>query len=105
MSDDWFGLHRDSAIAIAVMAVITYAFRGGGYWLMGRVNLSPRMEAGLGYLPGAVITALVIPSMLEAGVPGVFGVIVVAICMRIRPNLLIAMTAGIVAVWLLRQVL
>ena len=102
---DWFSVQVDSLWAIFVMAVITYGFRGGGYWLMGRVTLSPRMEAGLAYLPGAVITALVVPSMLEAGTPGVFGVAVVALCMRIRPNLLLAMTAGIVTVWLLRQAL
>lgn len=103
--NDWFSLQTDSLWAIAVMAVITYGFRGGGYWLMGRVTLSPRLEAGLAYLPGAVITALVVPSMLEAGVPGIFGVAVVALCMRIRPNLLLAMTAGIVTVWFLRQVM
>lgn len=101
---DLFSLETDSIYAIIIMAAITYGFRGGGYWLMGRVTLSPRMEAGLAYLPGAVITALVVPSMLEAGVPGVIGVIVVAVCMRIRPNLLLAMTAGILAVWLIRQI-
>lgn len=103
--NEWFGLQRDSLMAIAAMTIVTYGFRGGGYWLMGRVKLSPRLEAGLGYLPGAVITALVVPSMLEAGFPGVVGVIVVAIFMGLRPNLLLAMTAGIVTVWLLRQVL
>lgn len=102
---DWFSIQSDSLWAIAVMALVTYAFRGGGYWLMGRLTLSPRMEAGLAYLPGAVITAIVVPSMLEAGAPGVVGVAVVAICMRIRPNLLLAMTAGIVTVWMLRQVI
>lgn len=100
---DLFSLEIDSVYALLAMAVVTYCFRGGGYWLMGRVTLSPRMEAGLAYLPGAVITALVVPSMLEAGVPGVIGVIVVAIFMRIRPNLLLAMTAGIFTVWLIRQ--
>lgn len=100
---EWFSVQVDSLWAIAIMAIITYGFRGGGYWLMGRVTLSPRLEAGLAYLPGAVITALVVPSMLEAGVPGVFGVAVVAISMRIRPNLLLAMTAGIFTVWLVRQ--
>lgn len=103
--NDWFGIQTDSLWAIAIMAVITYGFRGGGYWLMGRVTLSPSMEAGLAYLPGAVITALVVPSMLEAGTAGVFGVAVVAIHMRVRPNLLLAMTSGIVTVWLLRQVI
>jgi uncharacterized membrane protein len=105
MNEIWFGLQRDSILAIAMMAIVTYSFRGGGYWLMGRITLSPRLEAGLAYLPGAVITALVVPAMLEAGVPGVFGVAAVALCMRIRPNLLLAMSAGILAVWLLRQIL
>ncbi len=103
--NDWLGLQVDSIWAIAIMAVITYAFRGGGYWLMGRITLSPRMEAGLGYLPGAVITAIVVPTMLEAGVPGVFGVAAVAATMRVRPNLLLAMSAGILTVWVLRQVI
>lgn len=103
MSDSLFALHRDSIMVIAAMALVTYAFRGGGYWLMGRVTLSPRLEAGLAYLPGAVITALVVPSMLEAGFPGVVGVAVVALCMKLRPNLLFAMVAGIFTVWLIRQ--
>lgn len=102
MNEEWFGLQWGSVLAIAAMGIITYAFRGGGYWLMGRVTLSPRLEAGLAYLPGAVITALVVPSMLEAGFAGVIGVIVVAICMRYRPNLLLAMVAGIFIVWLIR---
>lgn len=85
------------------MAAVTYAFRAGGYWLMGRVTLSPRAERGLAYLPGAVITALVVPSALEAGVPGVIGVIAVALSMRLRSNLMLALAAGIATVWLMRQ--
>lgn len=103
MSDVWFGLSRDSVLAIAVMAIITYGFRAGGYWLMGRVTLSPRAEAGLAYLPGAVITALVVPSALEAGAEGILGVIAVAIVMRVRPNLMLALIAGVGTVWLIRQ--
>lgn len=105
MNDSWFSLSRDSVLVILAMAAVTYAFRGGGYWLMGRVTLSPKMEAGLAYLPGAVITALVVPSMLEAGFPGVVGVAVVALCMRLWPNLLLAMVAGILTVWLIRQII
>ena len=100
-----FEIGTDSIIAIAVMAIVTYAFRGGGYWLMGRITLPDRLEAGLAYLPGAVITALVVPSMLEAGPPGVAGVAVVAVSMRVRPNLLIAMSLGIFTVWVIRQML
>lgn len=105
MSDTWFSLPADSIAAILIMASITYAFRAGGYWLMGRITLSPRAEAGLAYLPGAVITALVVPASLEAGVPGVMGLIAVGIGMRIRPNLMLALVAGVGTVWLTRQIL
>lgn len=102
---NWFGLSWDSVVAILVMGAITYGFRGGGYWLMGRVTLSPRAEAGLAYLPGAVITALVVPGALEAGIPGIVGLIVVAIVMLTKPNLLQGMSAGILTVVLMRQIL
>jgi uncharacterized membrane protein len=103
MTDAWFALHSDTVVAIAIMAAITYSFRAGGYWLMGRVSLSPRLEAGLSYLPGAVITALVVPAALEAGVEGVIGVAAVGVVMRTRGNLLLALVAGIGVVWLMRQ--
>lgn len=96
-------VHTDALVAIAVMAIITYALRAGGYWLMGRIKLSPRIEAALNYLPGAVITALVVPAALEAGVAGVVGVGVVGIAMRWRGNLLLALVVGIGTVWVLRQ--
>lgn len=92
-------------LTIVLMAAGTYALRAGGYWLMGRVTLSPRMEAGLAYLPGAVITALVVPATIEAGVPGVVGLIAVAIVMRRWGNLFLALVAGIGMVWLMRQIL
>lgn len=96
-------VHSDTWLIIAVMAAITYAFRAGGYWLMGRVNLSPRLEAGLSYLPGAVITALVVPAALEVGPEGIVGVIVVGIAMRWRGNLLLSLVLGVGTVWVLRQ--
>jgi uncharacterized membrane protein len=92
-------------VAILLMGIVTYALRAGGYWLMGRVTISPRVEAALAYLPGAVITALVVPSALGAGVPGVAGVLAVALVMWKRPNLLLALIAGIGTVVLLRNAL
>ncbi len=105
MRETWFALHRETLVAIAVMAIITYGLRAGGYWLMGRISLSPRFEAGLGYLPGAVITALVVPAALEAGIEGILGVVAVGITMRLRPNLMLAMAAGVGTVWALRTLL
>lgn len=98
-------VHGEALVAIILMGIVTYALRAGGYWLMGRVTISPRMEAALAYLPGAVITALVVPSALEAGFPGIIGVGVVALVMWLRPNLLLALLASMATVVVLRNVL
>lgn len=91
-------------LAIVLMGIVTYASRAGGYWLMGRVTLSPRVAAMLTYLPGAVLTALVVPAVLEEGIAGVVALAATAVAMRWRNNLLLAMLAGIVAIQLMRQV-
>lgn len=103
MSAEWLRVHSDTVLIIAVMAVITYGFRAGGYWLMGRITLSPRLEAGLSYLPGAVITALVVPAALEAGLEGIAGVAAVGVTMRLKNNLLLSLVCGIGTVWALRH--
>ncbi len=97
-------IHASTLLAIALMAVVTYACRAGGYWLMGRVTMSPQVEIGLTYLPGAVLVSLVAPAMAEEGIPGVCAVAVTAIAMRKTNNLLVAMVAGIGTVWLARQI-
>ena len=97
-------IHGSALLAILLMAATTYALRAGGYWLMGRVTLSPRLEAGLVYLPGAVLTALVVPATIEAGLPGVLALGAVAVVMRRWGNLFLALLAGVVVVWLVRQV-
>ncbi|HEV2074403.1 MAG TPA: AzlD domain-containing protein [Thermomicrobiales bacterium] len=96
-------VHSSALLTILLMAAVTYALRAGGYWMMGRVTLSPRMEAGLAYLPGAVITALVVPSAIDAGAPSIVGLMAVAIIMRLWRNLFLALVVGIGTVWLLRQ--
>jgi uncharacterized membrane protein len=97
--------NSEAIVAILLMGIVTYALRAGGFWLMGRITISARMEAALAYLPGAVITALVVPSALEAGPPGVIGVGIIAVVMWKRPSLLLAMVAGMGTVVLLRSVM
>lgn len=91
-------------LIIVLMGVVTYGCRIGGYWMMGRFTLSPRVEAGLQYLPGAVLISLVGPAMAEEGIPGVMAVIVTAVAMRLSGNLLVSMLAGVATVWLTRQI-
>ena len=96
-------IHPEALLTIGLMALVTYACRAGGYWLMGRVTMSPRIEIGLTYLPGAVLISLVAPAMAREGIPGVTAVVVTALVMRVRNNLLLAMLAGIGIVWLTRH--
>jgi uncharacterized membrane protein len=98
-------IHPTALVTIVLMALVTYATRIGGYWIMGRVTLSPRVAAVLAYLPGAVLTSLIVPAVLEEGIEGVIALGVTALAMWRRGNLLIAMLAGVGTIWLLRLVL
>lgn len=98
-------MHPDALGAIVLMAVVTYALRAGGYWMMGRVQLSARAEAAMAYLPGAVIASLVVPGVIEAGTPGVVGLAGVALVMWRWGNVMAGMVVGVALVWLVRHVL
>jgi uncharacterized membrane protein len=91
-----------SFLAICGMAAVTYLARIGGFWLVGRVTLSPRIEAGLRALPGAVLVSLVAPTVLSTGLAEVCAAVAtVGVAVRTR-SLLAAMIAGVVVVWGLR---
>ncbi len=98
-------IHPTALLAIVLMALVTYLTRAGGYWMMGRVTISPRIEAGLAYLPGAVLIALVVPATVEEGVPGVLALAATAVLMRRTGNLFLAMVAGVGTIWLMRQLI
>lgn len=98
-------IHPSALLAIALMAIVTYLTRAGGYWMLGRVTISPRIEAGLAYLPGAVLIALVVPATVEEGIPGVLALAATAMAMRRTGNLFLAMVAGVGTIWIMRQFL
>ncbi len=98
-------IHPTALLAIALMAIVTYLTRAGGYWLLGRFALSPRLEAGLTYLPGSVFIALVVPAMIEEGPAGAISIAVTAITIRRTNNLLVTLIAGIGTIYLARQVI
>ncbi|MDN3718266.1 AzlD domain-containing protein [Roseibium salinum] len=43
------------------MTLVTYTLRAGGYWVMGRLPITPRVRRGLEALPGAIIVSTVLP--------------------------------------------
>jgi uncharacterized membrane protein len=85
-------------LTILCMAAVTYATRASG-----RIQLSPRVEAGFRYVPGAVLISFVVPGLLDAGARGVVaGLITATIAWRTKSPLL-AMICGVTAIAVLRS--
>ncbi len=95
----------ESAATILGMALITYATRVGGFWLMGRASLTPRIEAWLRALPGAILAALVAPAALAAGPAEAIAAAIAALIAARTGNVLAALLGGVAAVVGLRLML
>jgi uncharacterized membrane protein len=105
-------------LTILGMAAATYATRLGGFLLLNRSMLTGKLGALLHYVPGAVLIAIVAQAVVpvwwlgvEGGASGaltagpaeaVAGVVTVVVAARFK-NLLLAMLAGVITVWLLRR--
>src|SRR5579859_251929 len=95
----------DALLAILGMALVTYATRSGGLWLMGRVALTPRMESWLRHVPGAILVAIVAPGIVTGGLAAVGASVVTALVAALTKQLLPAMVAGVALFALLQAVL
>ena len=85
------------------MALVTYATKAGGLWLLGRVELSERLEAGLEILPGAIVVSILAPELASGGPAELAaGGVVLAVAWR-TDNVLVALGCGIGAVLLFRS--
>lgn len=92
-------------ITILGMALVTYATRAGGFWLMGLVTPSPRIEAWLRQIPGAVLVAIVAPTVLASSLAETFAALATVLVAIRTKNVLAAMVVGVAAVFLLRLIL
>lgn len=89
---------------ILAMTVLTYLTKAGGLWLLGHVEPSDRLEAGLSVLPGAIIVSIVGPE-LASGDPTVWlGGATVVLLTRKTGSLLAALVGGMGVVVLTRAV-
>ncbi|WP_374298557.1 AzlD family protein [Ferrovibrio sp.] len=59
MPTEILGINTMALLAIAGMALATYITRAGGFWLMGYVTISPRIERFLRQTAGGVLIAIV----------------------------------------------
>lgn len=80
--------------AILAMAVATYAMRAGGFWLMARVPLTPRLRRMLEALPGSVVVSAVLPIIVREGPVAALAIAAAGVVMVIARKDLVAVLAG-----------
>jgi len=94
MTPEGFGVPA----AILVMALVTYAMRAGGFWLMAFVRLTPRLRRMIEALPGAVVAAAVLPLIVREGPVAALAIVVAgAVMLTTRKDLLAVLTGMAVA--------
>jgi uncharacterized membrane protein len=93
----------DTLVIIAVMALAAAFCRGGGFWLMRFVPLTPRVHSALNAIPIAVMMGIMAPALLRGGVPEACGIAATAGMARLSGNDLLAIVAGLATVAALRQ--
>lgn len=91
-----------AVIAICAMAAATQLMRLGGYWLMGHVQITPRLRRMLDALPGSVIVALVLPVVVKTGPAAWLAVGAVIVSMLLRRNEFLAVGVGVTVATLCR---
>ena len=92
---------RFMAVVLA-MALAAYATRIGGYWLIGRIPLSRRLLRMLDALPGAVIAAIMLPTLIKGGPSAVLAVAAAMTTMVLVRNDFAAVLAGVAMAALVR---
>lgn len=89
---------------VLAMAAVTYATKASGLWVLGRVDVPERVEAGIDALPGAVVVAFVAPALANGSLPEWVAAGVTVAVARKSGNLLLSLTAGVGTVVLVRNV-
>lgn len=94
----------DPAVVVVVLAMtlVTATTKFGGLWLLSRIEVSDRLEAGLSVLPGAIVIALLGPELAGGGPAEWTAAGIVVLAMWRTGSILLALCAGVGAVVLLR---
>ena len=95
-------VRMDVMIAFAVMAAVTVASRLGGFWLMGYVEITPRVRRMLDALPGSVIVAAALPVVINGGTVVILAVAAAGAITVVRRNEFVAVITGMAVAALAR---
>jgi uncharacterized membrane protein len=101
---EYYGVTLDLSVLaiIAGMAALTYLTRIGGVWIAGRVQRPERLENWFQPIPGAILSAIVAPAVLDAGWRGLIALAIVVLAMTRSGSILLAATLGTASIALLR---
>lgn len=88
---------------ILAMAMATYVTKAGGLWVLDRVAISERTEAGLEALPGGIIVAILAPRLLEGDPATWVAAAVVVMVAHRTENVLLSLVIGFGLVLVLRR--
>jgi uncharacterized membrane protein len=95
--------HSMTVVLILALAVGTYCMRIAGHLILSRFHhLNPRAEAALDAVPAAVVTALVTPAVLAAGIPDAIAAVVTVLA-ALRFSMIPTLIIAAVTVSLLRS--
>lgn len=98
-------MRTEVLLTILGMALVTYATRVSGIWVMHRRSPSARTTAFLRHVPSTILVSIVAPGALDAGAPGVLAVVAAAaVAFRTR-SVPLAMIGGIGILLLARLLL
>ena len=95
-------MSAEALLAILGMALATFATRAGGIWLGGLVPTTGFAGRWLQQIPGAVLTALVAPALLQGSWHEIAAATVAAAAQRMGGQPVVSMAVGIAVVALLR---
>jgi uncharacterized membrane protein len=89
-------VRSDVMLAFAVMTAVTVAARIGGFWLMGYVNVTPRVRRMLDALPGSIIVAATLPLAVNGGAVVIFALAAAVVVTIIRRNEFVAVVVAMI---------
>jgi uncharacterized membrane protein len=95
----------NTLLAIAGMALATYATRIGGFALMRFMQVKGRMKAALDAMPAAVLMSVIAPTVIGTGAAETLAAVITAGVAILRLPMLAVIIIGIGSVVALRSVL
>jgi branched chain amino acid efflux pump len=90
-----------TVLAIAGMAVVTYATRIGGLFFADKLQLKGKAKAAFDEIPAAVLVSVIAPTVLTTGAAETIAALITVFAARRLP-LLMVVVVGVIAVVVLR---